>query len=143
MDGGLRKLFREKFAEAHWNSIETGMTGLGIPDSEYCFPPLGLSGWVEFKLTRAIAVRIAPEQVAWAERRIRTGGRCWLAVRKQALAGPRRIAADALFLYWGTQVRDVLHNGLWVRPMGGTWEGGPAQWDWAKIKLGLISNGYP
>jgi len=147
IDGSLRKIFRVKFAEAHWNSVETGMTGLGIPDSEYCFPPSrtgleGASGWVEFKLTHANKVRISPEQVAWAERRVRVGGRCWMAVRQTALAGPRRTARDALFLYWGTQVRAVLQNGLVERPWG-RWEGGPARWNWVEIRQGLTAKGHP
>ena len=132
MDGGLRKLFRERFPEAHWTSVETGGTGLGIPDSEYCFPG-GVQGWVEFKLTRARAVRVSPEQVAWAERRSRVGGRVYLAVRCQALPGPRRAARDALFLYGGTQARAVLLDGLQAHPLG-SWVGGPARWDWTEVK---------
>jgi hypothetical protein len=30
-DGGLRRLFREKFPEAQWTSIESPLTASGIP----------------------------------------------------------------------------------------------------------------
>lgn len=136
IDGGLRKLFRLHLPEAHWTSIETGGTGLGIPDSEYCFPG-GRQGWVEFKQTSAIAVRVAPEQVAWAERRVRVGGRVALAVRCKTPASARRTVRDALFLYGGAQARAVLLNGLRTPPMG-LWEGGPARWNWREIKDILI-----
>ncbi len=132
IDGGLRKLFRDKLPEAQWTSIETGGTGLGIPDSEFCFPG-NRQGWIEFKKTAAIAVQIDPEQVAWAERRVRVGGRIFLIVRKKALAGARRKACDELWLYPGSQARAVLLNGLQTPPMA-MWEGGPAHWDWQRIR---------
>ena len=136
MDGGLRKLFREHFPEAQWTSVETGSTGAGVPDAEYCFPG-GRQGWIEFKLCVANVVRIDPEQVAWAERRHRNGGPIFLAVRQKALQGPRRKAVDALHLYRGVQTRAVLLGGLATVPFA-RWDGGPARWDWDRIKQVLI-----
>lgn len=116
--------------------METGGTGLGTPDCEYCF--LGnRQGWIEYKQTSAIAVRISPEQVAWIERRVRVGGRVHLIVRKKALAGPRRLAVDELYLYRGAQVRAVLLEGLRTNPIG-FWGGGPARWNWDAIRAWLI-----
>lgn len=135
-DGGLRALFRQYMPEAHWQAVETWSTGSGVPDAEYCFPG-GFQGWVEFKGTATTKVKIAPEQVAWLERRARAGGRAFLAVRHKALAGPRRKAVDALFLYRATEARGVLQQGL-DAPSLGFWEGGPAVWDWHDIKCHLI-----
>jgi len=132
IDGGLRKMFREKMPEAQWTSIETGGTGLGVPDVEFCFP-VNRQGWIEFKKTSAIAVKIAPEQVSWLERRVRVGGRCWLIVRKQADAGLRRARVDALYLYPGAKARAVLLNGL-LTPPTAIYEGGPGRWDWDLIR---------
>jgi hypothetical protein len=135
IDGGLRKLFREHFPEAQWTSIETS-TEQGVPDAEACFPG-GLQCWIEFKRTGANAVLISPEQVAWAERRMRLGGRVFLAVRQQAFASVRRQPVDALYLYRGNQTRAVMLNGL-KTPVLSHWEGGPAKWSWVKIK-GLLT----
>jgi hypothetical protein len=131
IDGGLRKLFRDNLMEAQWTSIETGGTGLGVPDAEYCFYP-NRQGWIEFKKTAAIAVKIDPEQVSWLERRVRMGGKCWLIVRKQAPAGLRRARVDAIYIYRGAQARAVLLNGLQTPPID-VYEGGPAKWNWALI----------
>ncbi len=131
VDGSLRKLFRDNLPEAQWTSIETGGTGLGIPDAEYCFTP-GRQGWIEFKKTAATAVKIAPEQVSWLERRVRMGGRCFLIVRQQCPAGLRRARKDALFIYRGHQARAVLLNGLDTPPID-CYEGGPARWNWPLI----------
>lgn len=136
MDGGLRKLFAEHFPEAQWQSVESWSTGQGTPDAEYCFPG-GLQGWIEFKQTAAYAVKIDGSQVAWAERRARVGGRIFLGVRRKALAGVRRVAADELYLYHGTQTRAVYQEGLSMPPLG-MWPGGPARWDWARIRELLI-----
>lgn len=79
MDGDLRKIFHEHL-DGHWQAVETGGTGKGIPDSNYCID--GYEGWVEFKHTKHWKVRIWPEQVAWMERRARQGGRVFIAVRR-------------------------------------------------------------
>ena len=130
-DGGLRQLFSERFPYAHWQAVETWSTGQGVPDAEYCFPG-GVTGWVEYKMATAMAVAITPQQVAWAERRTRAGGRVTLAVRKKALPGLKRQAVDALYMYAGQDARAVLEKGLRAHPLA-KWEGGPAAWDWIGI----------
>lgn len=125
MDGELRKIFRAKLPRAHWTSIESGGTAAGIPDSEYCFPG-GLQGWVEFKRCSANAVRVRPEQVSWIERRVRVGGRVFVATRR----------GQELHVHHGSAVRDLRVGGLRAAAHGllGSWEGGPAGWDWSAME---------
>lgn len=111
VDGGLRALFRKNLPTAMWQSIETGGTGLGVPDAYYCFPN-GVCGWIEFKLTKGYAVGLRPEQVGWAERHSRMGGRTTIAVRRHAEAGKRRAAVDELYLFEGTEARQLKESGL-------------------------------
>jgi hypothetical protein len=135
-DGGLRQLFPEHLRDAHWQAVETHSTGWGVPDSEYCFPG-GLCGWVEYKLaTTPRDVLISPGQVAWAERRARMGGRVSLAVRYKSARNTRRAAFDRLVLYGPEAVRHVRERGLAVEPWA-QWDGGPAAWDWDKVRLFL------
>lgn len=132
-DGGLRTLFQNHLRMAQWQAIETWSTGQGVPDMEYCFPK-GKSGWVENKLTEANAVAIRSEQVGWIERRCRVGGRVFIAVRKLCRAGPRRKAADELWLFHGRDVRALFLKGL----VGGTplvcSKNGPERWDWEAVR---------
>ena len=97
MDGDLRSLFRKHLPEFHWVSIESWVTGAGIPDANYCCS--GVEGWIEFKKTTAIAVRFKPGQIAWHEQRGRAGGRTFIAVRRLT----RKV--DDLSLYPGETAR--------------------------------------
>ena len=141
IDGGLRGIFRKKIPSFMWVSVETGMTGRGIPDSHYC--RLGVSGWVEWKVTNAWSVGLRPEQVAWILRYHRNGGRVWVAVRRQVLSGPRRgPAADELWLIHGWAAADLKSQGLKKiaeNAVAGVWPDGPTQWDWAEIERLLLS----
>lgn len=130
-DGGLRPLFHTRLPSAHWQGVETWSTGQGVPDTNYCFPE-GREGWIEFKVTATLRVTIRPEQVAWAERRCRVGGKVFLAVRLKVLPGPRKIARDAIYLYGSTSIRQVHEKGLSVLPSL-LCEGGPARWNWTAI----------
>lgn len=138
MDGNLRQLFRANLPQFHFVSIETGGTGRGIPDCEYCFK--GKTGWIEFKLTSGWMAGMRPEQVGWIERRIRAGGRVFIAVRRKTEAGPRKgVAGDALWLFKGEAVRALATEPLnRVVPAGhswlcGTWIGGSSYWNWPEI----------
>jgi hypothetical protein len=135
IDGGLRRLFQQHLPWVHWQAVETGMTGRGIPDLNYC--ARGVEGWVECKQTTGWAVGLRPEQVAWLARRTRAGGRCWVAVRRKCPAGPRRVVADELWLVPGTHVvplhREGLRAVLGDGGAQGIWVGGPAAWDWREI----------
>ena len=133
MDGHLRKVFRSHFQDAFFQAIETGGTGLGIPDDFYMLE--GQSGWLEYKQTSGMAVGLRPEQVAWISRFDRMGGRVLIAVRRTTLAGPRKgPASDALWLYGGQSVRALHDIGLKHQDRLGYWAGSPAKWDWAEIR---------
>lgn len=135
-DGGLRALFRRKMPEAHWQSIEVGGVGIGVPDAEFCFPG-GAQGWIEFKTTRANAVGLMPHQVAWIDRRHRVGGRALVAVRKRRPASKRLEACDELHIFSGGDVKRLHELGLiGVEPMAHEL-GGPAAWDWEAIAWAL------
>jgi hypothetical protein len=148
IDGGLRKTFRERLRSGwHWQSVETGGTGLGIPDSNFCVG--GVEGWVEYKRTEAWAVDLSPEQIGWHLHRNRVGGRTFIAVRRQHSGGPRKgPAVDELWLVRGSWAGRLGQEGLpqteadalvpsWI---AGRWGGGPARWDWDTIG-GIISLG--
>jgi hypothetical protein len=125
IDGGLRSTFSRAMPEAQWTAIETGLTGRGVPDCEFCFPG-GASGWIEYKLARGNVVRVRPEQVGWVERRVRLGGRVFVAVRRD----------DELLLYRGGAIRPLKVGGIpaalpWL--LGG-WGGGGGSWPWDAIR---------
>lgn len=156
MDGDLRKIFREHLPMVHWQSIETGMTGRGIPDTNGCYQ--GTEFWVEFKQTRHWTVGLRPEQVAWISRRARAGGRVWVAVRRRPTPSSRRQrvlvgrkdigvpgrgapVADELWLLYGSAAKSLVDGGLrhaGPSSVAGTYYGGPGQWPWQTI-LGLLT----
>jgi hypothetical protein len=135
MDGGLRSLFNKHLPTVDGQSVETAMTGGGVPDWNYCVD--GREGWVEMKKTDGWAVEVRADQVGWIERRVRHGGRVLVAVRRKLAAGPRRgPAVDELWLFHGRAIRSIKERGL-VAPYPpdhfGTWGGGPAAWDWDAV----------
>lgn len=137
LDGGLRQLFRDNLPQVHWQSVETGATGRGVPDSNGCWR--GREFWVEFKQTEGFAVTLRPEQVAWLTRRARAGGRVFVAVRRRCTAGPRRARADELWLLAGSSAREAKVLGLRGLPeeapdaVLGSWGGGPSRWSWDEV----------
>lgn len=135
IDGGLRSLFHTHLKSgAHWQAIETGGTGLGIPDSNYCID--SKEGWVEFKQTDSWSVGMRPEQCSWLRTRRARGGVAWIAVRRKHDGGPRKGAAvDELWLCDGEWAQILSDHGLkhpdilWA----GVWSGGPARWQWGEV----------
>jgi len=131
-DGGLSGLFQKNLPLAFWQRIETGGTGLGIPDSHYIYQRR--AGWIEFKLTSAYAVGLSPEQVGWIFRYSRAGGRALIAVRKQTEEGPRRgPATDGLWIFPGSRVKELAVNGLRCGGELACFAGPPRTWNWAEI----------
>ena len=126
IDGGLRGMFRAKLP-GHWQSVESGGTGLGIPDSNYCIK--GIEGWVEFKQTKGWAVRMRPEQIGWIFKRTLEGGRVWVAVRRKE---------EELWLVPGSSVRVLASEGLQGLDEAYIWTGGPRLWDWSAILEKLL-----
>lgn len=124
-DGNLRKIFRQYLQEAHWQSIETGAVGPGVPDSNFCFPK-GKEGWIEFKQTAGWRVTLRPGQVGWLLRRARNGGRVFVAVRQSK--------NDTLWIAHGRHAATLLDKGLRSDLWLGSWKGGPAEWDWSAVK---------
>lgn len=142
IDGGLRSLFRDHLRVGwHWQSIETGGTGRGVPDSNFCASEKrdgvlrGIEGWVEYKQTDGWTVDLRPEQISWLLERTTRGGRCFVAVRRKNQGGPRRgDPVDEVWIYPGILARRLrieglrLEEGLLHRS-----EGGPSNWDWVRI----------
>lgn len=135
IDGGLWALLRSHMPHADWQRIETGGTGRGIPDVNGCLG--GTETWLELKATAGWAVAIRPEQVAWAERRTRAGGRVLLVTRRRCTPGPRRKGADEIWIHRATDIRYVSMLGLKAgngpRPIL-MYEGGPQSWLWPAIE---------
>lgn len=127
MDGELRQLFARNLRSAQWTSIESGLTAQGIPDTNYCFPG-GHSGWLECKRTEGWAIAKSkswPFQVGWIDRRVRMGGRAFVAVRRKG---------DELWLVDGSEVRLLSTGGLKSVSRFEMWVGGPAKWDWKRVE---------
>jgi hypothetical protein len=129
-DGDLRALFRTNIPSFHWNSIETGATAGGVPDSEYC-SPTGVSGWVEFKQITGWVVPLRPQQIGWLLRRSRARGRVFVAVRQAQ--------GDTLWLALGAAAVALREQGLRQAPTLGCWSGGPARWPWTTVQELLTS----
>jgi hypothetical protein len=126
MDGNLRRIFRTNIRAVHWVSIESPSTEPGIPDLNGCYN--GVEFWVENKLTHGFAVsNILPEQIGWHLRRVRAGGRTFVAVRRSK---PR---VDELYIIAGSNIARLAEAGLTATPLLGKWAGGPARWGWSDI----------
>jgi hypothetical protein len=140
-DGGLRGLFRERLIVGFdWQSVESALTGGGIPDLNG--KPKGAPEvWVEMKQTKEWAVTLEVEQVGWVLRRIRYGGRVFVAVRRRCTAGKRRVAADELWLLRGSFAKELKREGLRGCPPAavlGVYAGGPSVWDWVSVRKHLL-----
>lgn len=130
MDGQLRSIFSQNLRSAQWTPIESGLTIQGIPDSEYCFPG-GIQGWVEHKQTNGWQIKKTkswPFQVAWISRRVRMGGRVFVAIRRKS---------DQLWLVHGSQIKQLADVGLQGVVPVGYWDGGPSKWSWPDIEAAL------
>lgn len=132
LDGGLYDQFKKHLHPGiDWQRIETGGTGRGIPDVNFCYA--GVEGWIENKKTSKWSANLRPEQVGWIDRRSRCGGRVWIAVRRLHEGGVRKgSAGDELWLIPGRLVIKLHEEGLHkvgIRP----YEGGPSNWDWYSV----------
>lgn len=104
-ESDLRRLIQMNLPQVHWQSIETGGTGLGVPDLNGCHK--GVEFWIELKLVkRGLLCGLSPTQVAWHMRRQRAGGNTWFLVRK----------ASQLFLYHGADASALKDAGLRLTP---------------------------
>jgi len=149
-DAGLSDIFVKSLKSVHWQKIETWSTGQGVPDLNGCSPSTwkderGFEFWIECKKTAGsrLAHNLSPEQIGWIERRLRFGGRVFVAVRRLRPAGLRLgRALDELHLFHGSAVRGLAKAGIAglgaPAPLG-VWENGPARWNWAEIKALLTA----
>lgn len=139
IDDGLRPLFRKHIPHFHWQSIETGGTGRGVADSNFCAPGHpGDEGWIEYKATDAYGVTLEPEQIGWISARVRAGGRVWIGVRRRHGGGPRRGSpVDELWVFPGALCKVARLGGLRdpaVVAAAAVWHHGPtAGWDWRAV----------
>jgi hypothetical protein len=137
-DGDLRPLIRRNVLGCHWQAIESGGTGLGIPDLNGKFRD-GPEIWIECKMTRGWAVTLRPEQIGWLVTRARYGGHVFVAVRRR----PEKGGADELYLCRGSYARELRAEGLRAAYVGrglvGRWEGGPGSggWNWEVVAASL------
>lgn len=135
IDGGLRRLFHEKLNHFHWQAIETGGTGRGIPDSNFCYK--GIEGWVEYKASSGWSVGLRPEQVAWHLKRTRAGGNTWIAVRQKHQGGPRKgDPIDVLHLIPGKLANELQEQGLQIEHPQIVRL--PAPWRWPLVEETLL-----
>jgi len=75
-------LLRENIKEIHWQRIETGMTGAGVPDVNGCAK--GKEFWVELKeIHSGNALTLRPMQISWLAKRASHGGQVFVMARKQ------------------------------------------------------------
>jgi len=137
IDGNLRALFHHHLRRGfHWQAVETPETGAGIPDSNFCSE--GREGWIEFKKTSGWACPLREGQVAWIHRRVRSGGRVWIATRRSHTGGPRKgPPVDQLWLVPGRYVIQLRLEGL--RSVEGQRDilithGGPSMWYWGVVQ---------
>lgn len=134
-DGGLRSIIHSHLKSyGDFQAIETGLISGGVPDINYCIQ--GSEGWIECKRTSGWAIsNMQPNQIAWAERRSRNGGRVFCAVRR---FNP---AADELYLLRHSAMRLLLLktplNRLPAAEILHLSTGGPARWDWLAVANAL------
>ncbi len=129
-DGGLKDIFRLHLPHFDFQPIEMFLLAAGVPDLNFCAE--GIDGWIELKMTKAWAVTVRPAQVGWIERRLRHGGRVFIAVRRF------RIDADELWIYPGADARRLADGGLRAVDPIGCCGGGPSVWNWLGIESLLL-----
>lgn len=142
VDGGLRPVFRKHLPMLFFQSVETGGTGQGVPDSHYIAQG-GISGWIEYKQTTGHTVDLRPEQISWLLRYSRLGGRAWIAARRRSPGGPRSPACDELHLLPGSLAVEARAGGLRCpalsQPPHWVASGGPSRWPWAEVLRLLLA----
>jgi hypothetical protein len=133
-DDGLRKLFHDRVERCHWQALELGVVGAGVPDSNGCAD--GAEFWIEMKATDGWAVELNPMQVGWILRRMRSGGRVFIAVRRRHDGGPLLgDPTDELHIYEGWDAAVLKAEGMRSAavPVLQT-DGGPSRWDWGRVR---------
>ena len=75
-------LLKNNLTDIHFQRIETGLTGSGVPDVNGCAK--GKECWIELKeIHRGKSLTLRPMQVAWMAKRSAVGGQVFVLARKQ------------------------------------------------------------
>ena len=75
-------LLKNNLPDIHFQRIETGLTGSGVPDVNGCAK--GKEFWIELKeIHRGKSLTLRPMQVAWMAKRSAVGGQVFVLARKQ------------------------------------------------------------
>tara|TARA_R110000824_G_scaffold92279_1_gene224047 strand:+ start:252 stop:722 length:471 start_codon:yes stop_codon:yes gene_type:complete len=93
----------------HTQRIETGSTGLGIPDVNLCWE--GTELWIELKIVKGKRVELSPEQCAWHFRRNRAGGKS-LIIARDKFDGVRKGKSDVIYIWNSSDVLKVQEQGI-------------------------------
>ena len=80
-ESNLWALLRDNLLDFHFQRIETGMTGSGVPDVNGC--KKGKEFWVELKeIHSGNSLTLRPMQVSWLAKRAMHGGQVFVLARK-------------------------------------------------------------
>jgi hypothetical protein len=80
-EASLWALLKEHLPKgAHFQRIETGGTGKGVPDLNYCYQTKEV--WIELKSIEGLKSTLTPFQIAWLYNRYRAGGNAFVLMRK-------------------------------------------------------------
>lgn len=113
----LRRLIVSSLPQVHWQSIETGGTGRGVPDLNGCW--LGVEFWIELKhVARGRKVALSPVQAAWIARRLRAGGRAFILARYR----------QDILLWRGSSAASLMTQGIDLPPVA-SWPVRNLPWD--------------
>lgn len=134
IDGGLRPIFKKHLPHFFWVPVETPISGGGVPDHHWCCD--GVAGWNEYKKATGWKVKFRLEQPAWHESYRRRGGRSFVIVRRTVGK------VDDLYVFWGVDARTIADDGLLATTPIALFHGGPARWDWIRIKGILLRENF-
>ena len=119
----------------HVQRIETGGTGLGIPDVNMCHG--GYECWVELKIVKGKKVLLDTQQVVWHYQRTRSGGRTFILARDK-YDKVRKGKADTLYLWNGNVAQQVAEQGIAYPAL----ETLHAPFDWPRVLKALFPKAY-
>lgn len=123
----------------HWQTMELGVMGAGCPDTNGCWS--GVDFWIECKhvASEVALVPLEPPQIGWILRRMRAGGRVFVATWVEHAGGPRKgEAVSRLVLHEGWDAPVLRTEGLAAVPPVLVLEGGPGAWDWDALLSVLV-----
>ena len=72
----LYQALKTNLPKVHWQRIEVGSLGTGVPDVNACWQ--GKEVWIELKLGSLQSINLSPQQCAWHMRRANAGGVSWI-----------------------------------------------------------------